>query len=429
MRSLALALTLCMAVPAVAQMRTAPNRATAPFWREIREPGYTRAEELVAQARALIARALSRGSGEWAAVCRVFPSVQVRRTLRHETIERSILFENAIARLEQARALAPNDPRVAFLLAYAVESWQRPEMDCTVTRRDRDALQLYEMVRGLDPNYRAEDVAFELAILHSRLEEPREAASEYQRRLALSLSEDETSSVHGNLGEVLMLSGHLTEAVFHYEEAVRIAEARPNATAELTLGLWGLAVALDRLGEFTSSQTNARRAMSLDSGSMAALRGRGVFFVPAYELHYIEAVGQLARVGGTDRPIAAVPSTRTASESLFDSLDATFAQPMLEAELRAISHAVSEWLLDTDAAERERDDNALRSMIRMRTRPASGAPRTASDSQRRAACQIAAARSFTRYLAEGGEGGAWARNAHNHLTRIAGDLEALSRRR
>ncbi|MBK8172051.1 MAG: tetratricopeptide repeat protein [Sandaracinaceae bacterium] len=407
-----------------AQMREAPNRQSALFWREVREPGFQRAEELVIQARAWIARAAAYGGGDWEAMCRAFPASQTRRTLRHEMIERSLAYENAIARLEIAQRLAPRNPRVAFLLAYAVESWQDPELNCSVRRRDQDAVALFEAVRAIDPTYRAEDVAFELGILHSRLSQPAAAAQEYERRLALSLSEENTSSVHGNLAEVLMLSGNLNDAVFHYEEAVRIAEARSNATAELTLGLWGLAVALDRLGEFTASAERARRAMSIDSNSMAVLRSRGVFFVPSCELHYIEAVGQLARAGSALGPIRAVPTARSERETTFDRIESVLTRTLEPRELQALSRATSAWLTGSLTSAALLASGAF-AQVALPSHVAHAAGAT-SETQRQIACLVAAARSFNRYLDEGGSSGMWATNARAHLNRIAREIVALS---
>lgn len=408
---------------AVAQQQTLDSPTyVAPFWREVQAPGSMRADQLVADARAIVQSEGSVG-GEWTNVCRALRSEDVFSTYLREWALRSAAFENAEARLRRAQELSPRDPRIAFLLAWVVESWQRPLRNCAVRRRDEEAVTLFRAVRDLDPNYRAEEVAFELGILHSRLNQSALAIAEYERRLQVSLNDDDTSSVHGNLAEVLMQSGDLTNAVAHYEEAVRIAERRGNATAELSLARWGLAVALDRLGEFSAALATARRAMEANSNSMSVLRDRGVFFVPAYELHYIEALGQLSLRDSPLNALPSAPSDSGGSEAVLQQLEIVASRPMSDASLAPIRDAAADYSVADSEPSRAQAAATLLRALHSNERSGLDA-RTLSDSQRRVRCLFAAARSFLRYLNDGGANGRWAQNARNHLRDIARALAA-----
>lgn len=405
-----------------------PEQFVAPFWREVEAPGSVRAEALLNEARGMLSRTQGISLGEWENTCRALrSSSSFFGEILREWVSRSVVLENAEARLRRAQELSPHDPRIAFLLAWTVESWTRPHRDCSSERRDSDAIALFVRVRELDESYRAEDVAFELGILHSRLGHASEAIAEYQRRLALALSEDDTSSVHGNLAEELMQNGELSLAVEHYEAAVRIAERRGNATAELSLARWGLAVALDRLGEFSASLATARRAMEVDSNTMAVLRSRGVFFVPSYELHYIEAIGQLARRDGALPALPSAPARPGGNEQVMQQLEILLARPLSESSLQRVTAAASTLLAAPSATARTEASSALIAAVRESQFDREASPEM-REAQRRIACAVAAARSFLRYLNEGGNTGRWARNATHHLAQLAAELAPPRRR-
>ncbi len=132
-----------------------------------------------------------------------------------------------------------------------------------------EAIALYHEVRALDPAYLPEIVAFELALLHSREGETAVAIVEYKRALehAATMSAQSASTTSSNLAETLMMDGQLTDAVSYYELAIDYAE---EATDERSLFLahFGLAVALDRLGEHHSALDHAARAPSVSGGGM-----------------------------------------------------------------------------------------------------------------------------------------------------------------
>ncbi len=99
-----------------------------------------------------------------------------------------------------------------------------------------------------------------------------------------------------NLAETEMHLGNLREAVEGYREALRIAGRVPSRETA-PLAVWGLAVALDRSGDRVGAEKEARFARDLERsmGLPNLLRTEGVFFVPAYEIHWYEGLGASAQ--------------------------------------------------------------------------------------------------------------------------------------
>jgi tetratricopeptide (TPR) repeat protein len=99
-----------------------------------------------------------------------------------------------------------------------------------------------------------------------------------------------------NLAETQMHLGDLKEAVEGYREALRIAGRVPSGDTA-PLATWGLAVALDRAGDRVEAEHQARFAVELERsmGAPGLLRSKNVFFVPDYEIHWYEGLGEVAR--------------------------------------------------------------------------------------------------------------------------------------
>ncbi|MBC7171402.1 MAG: tetratricopeptide repeat protein [Polyangiaceae bacterium] len=254
-------------------LRPAPD-TSAPFYRELRRPGYQRSRTLLRQAMRHLEDALAQPS-PW---------------------RRAAIIESAITRLELARTRAPDDPEVLFYLAYAVAQWEEPVANGPTRRRNREAIALFERLRELDSDYRASQVALELGVLFTRTGRFERAIEEYRQGIAAAFSPAETATACSNLGEVTMLSGDLPAAIESYERAVSIARNGGASHAmSLVLSLYGLAVALDRYGDGPTALERAREAYGAGAG-LGVLRSEGVFFEPAYEIHYYEGLGSLAAV-------------------------------------------------------------------------------------------------------------------------------------
>jgi tetratricopeptide (TPR) repeat protein len=136
------------------------------------------------------------------------------------------------------------------------------------------------------------EIAAALGIALSRLGRFEEALREYDRALALLGGQPGSparlrsyrANYLGNSAEVLMALGRLPEAIARY------AQAEALETSELSaLHTLGLAVAYDRDGQIEKSREALHRSLTADP-AMKAFQSDSVFFVPAGERHYYEAL-------------------------------------------------------------------------------------------------------------------------------------------
>lgn len=278
---------------AVAQdLRRAPNEQTSAFWRELRDPGYTRSQELIEQGIAFLR--------EVADVAPSDPMVHAR-------------IRSAILRFEHAVTLAPQSKRAWYFLAYALSRFEHfDRQNGTTVRRDEEAIAAFEHLQSLDPLFRATEVGFELGLLNTRVRHFAAAVREYQRSIQYALTPENTAVTYSNMAEVRMMDGDLIGAVRDYERAIHLARHTNSADAR-GLPLFGLAVALDRLGETSEARARALEAVNVGMG-IDILHRNGVFFEPASEVHYYEALGNRAlaeRAQGEEKLVALQATLRS----------------------------------------------------------------------------------------------------------------------
>lgn len=242
------------------------------FWREVAEPRYRRSRTLLRHAVTLLRRYAETPSSD-------------------QPAQRRALLEAAIHRLELARAITPDDPEVLYRLATAKASWVQPIAGGGERRIDDEAIEIFERLRAVDSDFMPEDVAFSLGVLHTRAHRFDDAAREYERAMAQELMVDTSYIALGNLAEVTMLAGDVARAAQFYERAVDMARRAGDSSS---LPLWGLAVALDRLGEHRAALDRTRDALAASQGTTSELHRPGVFFEPPYELHWYEALASEA---------------------------------------------------------------------------------------------------------------------------------------
>ena len=264
----------------------APLRSpsTAPFWRQVHSPR-------IARARVLLRHGLERYHEYWEARRHGLGSAQQRA-----------LLEGALLRFRRAHQFAGGEPEPLLWLARATSLWERRRQDGSVERRDAQARALFEALRLIDPNYEARDVAFSLGIIYTREQRFRAAAAEYERAVGSSLAEDDGVVETSNWAEVTMMSGDLERAIDLFERALLLAR---RVGANLALTTFGLAVALDRIGDRAEARERAREAVNMSGGTLAELYDDGVFFEPEYEIHYYEGLGYEA-LGYVDQEPAAL---------------------------------------------------------------------------------------------------------------------------
>jgi tetratricopeptide (TPR) repeat protein len=396
---------------ALADDMLAPQHVSAAFWRHARDPEAARAEALVRQGRALLV-----------------PALRVSFLLgKDASVQRRVGIENALSRFERARELTPNDPELLFLSGRALAAWQR-EAGAASEHKSAEAIENFLALRAIDPWYEAETVAFELGILYTREARFRDAQAEYERALRLRLEVDGDSAVLGNLAEVTMLAGDLERSVRLYERAV--AE---GSSDQRLLSLWGLAVALDRLGERSRAIESAQEALRSDQQPLQVLEQGGVFFVPAHERLYYRGLGLLAQaqlaagaqLGPTELPRLNLDLERVGAELLVQlgraARDA--------AQLRPTARAPE---LDRALAELQARASGVLKRRAQRAVPGTGGDARRTEAAERAAQSLTALldslSSFVRYASAAGEDGPWSADARAHIEELETALRRLELR-
>lgn len=154
----------------------------------------------------------------------------------------------------------------------------------------------------------AENAQYRLAFCYAMLGRPEEERDAYAAYLARASDPLSRANALLNLAEAEMNLDHLPEAIDTYREAVRAGSEmlRVSGVRETeALAVWGLAVALDRSGEYRAARIEVERALELDPGMFLIGAGEHVFFVPAYERLWYLGLGamELARKA-TDPSVA-----------------------------------------------------------------------------------------------------------------------------
>jgi tetratricopeptide (TPR) repeat protein len=243
--------------------------ARADFWTRTLQPDRARAARLVRDGNAQLSPALALG---------------ILQGLPAELADQqTYAIEAARVRFALAKQLDPSLRAARLALADALTLAD----DSAAARRS--AIAELEQLRALDPLYEAEEVAFQLGVLQARDGDLREAQREYEHSLRMHSADSKQPTQLLDLAEVIMAQGDPERALALYERAVR--ESDPGGRV---LALWGSAVAHDRMGERAAALETARRAIAAERVPFAALHRASVFFVPAHEREYYEALGNLA---------------------------------------------------------------------------------------------------------------------------------------
>ena len=319
-------IVIVMAVASASASAQPKERSRADLFEQLGAPDAQRATALAAQAALLIAEAESTAPSDWETVCRTTlglragsDSVSSLRgkaraldELAREALRSQARVQAAIDRIERARALAPSDPALIHAHAGALSLWQElgPPWECSVTRRDDEAITLLEQLTRQHPSYAPERVAFELGVLLTRSSRFEEATAAYARADALSLDGD-SGIARANMAETQMLSGDLDAAIASYTHALERAQQGHGHA----LAVWGLAMALERSGDHARAIERLQRAFGAGGEALLVLRGEGVFFVPPYEVHAYEALGHEARASLLASPAEQSTELRAAATS------------------------------------------------------------------------------------------------------------------
>jgi tetratricopeptide (TPR) repeat protein len=164
--------------------------------------------------------------------------------------------------------------------------------------REQHALRLLEdALEKLPVGPLRADALRRLGVVLAGLSEPRRSRDAYTEALALEVSPRERANLYYNRAEASLELDELETARSDYRRAIEIA-TEPDT---LALARYGLALALERMGDLPAAFTELDAALAITLPFPAyvtpdPLDLPGVFFVPAYERYYLEALRAMARL-------------------------------------------------------------------------------------------------------------------------------------
>lgn len=188
------------------------------------------------------------------------------------------------------------DVRLRFLLGRVL---------CLLGEWKRGASVLEAAIEEAPSHPMVGEALFRLAIAHAWLGERDREIALYDAFLERTTSPAMRATALSNRAEARMARGDLNGAVRDYRASLAI-EADPVATL-------GLAVALDRLGDLPAALVEAERALLLDPDA-ERLNDSRVFFVPAYERHWYEALLAMAAARRAEDEAEALSHRQRAAE-------------------------------------------------------------------------------------------------------------------
>lgn len=253
-----------------------------------------------------------------------------------QALVRRDALDRALSDLDRARRLEPNDPEIARARVRALALWEEPGSleRCDVKQRTAAAIDALRELHALRPQEVASGSLFELGGLLARQADYAAAAAAYRRAVSLAFDDSDRSVAYAQLAQVTMLSGDAAAALPDYQRA--LATAAPGRASALLH--FGLAVALDRLGEHPAALQQAVLALEASERSLDVLAPDNVQFEPAAERYVYQALAHEAMA--QLMPEAKALSLEAAAESYAAFLTRVDASHLYrnaaEADLRAV---------------------------------------------------------------------------------------------
>lgn len=186
-------------------------------------------------------------------------------------------LELARIRLEAADADKAKDIRLRFHFGRILG---------LVNEYHRSAEVLEAAIRDAPSHPLANPARFRLAIAYTWLGRQGDEITLYDEFLDREIIQGARAVALSNRAEAKMAIGDLEASIVDYRASLSL---HPDAVARL-----GLAVALDRSGDWPGALSEASRALAMDPDG-ARLRDDGIFFVPDYERAWYEGLRAMAR--------------------------------------------------------------------------------------------------------------------------------------
>lgn len=207
------------------------------------------------------------------------------------------LAQAAVAMADVSRVREPKDPRLACVMAQALL--------IVDSSRAAEASRLLEnALLRLPDGSLAASAWHSLGIAYALLDDSRAAREAHTRGIALDWDSDRLASSYYNRAEAAARLLDFDAAVSDYERAAALAQ-EPDVQA---LARFGLAVVLERRGDLPAAYAALDRALAVSLPvppypTEDPLELPGVFFVPAYERHYLQALAAMALARKAERTV------------------------------------------------------------------------------------------------------------------------------
>lgn len=267
----------CLAAAAGSLLVATTAQAAPTIWERARHPeSVTEAQLLAALERTLDARRL------------VSADPDLTRNLARA----------AVAMAELSRIRVPRDPRLAYFMAKAM-------LIAGDERAEEASGLLKHALASLPVGPLATDAWQSLGVARALLGDDAGAHAAQSRVVEDAWDPDDRALGYYNRAEASVRLGRLDAAIADYEQAIR-ETSEPEHHA---LALYGLAVALERRGDLPSAYVALSRAIVITLPvppypTEDPLALPGVFFVPAYERHYVQGLAAMAFARQAERTAA-----------------------------------------------------------------------------------------------------------------------------
>ncbi|HEX3774874.1 MAG TPA: tetratricopeptide repeat protein [Polyangiaceae bacterium] len=204
-------------------------------------------------------------------------------------------------------ASAP-DARLEFLIGEAL-------IDAPSDRTADARCVLEQALKDAPASPLAADGWSDLAVAYAKLGDEHAARAAYVHALELDWDSEDRARLYTNLAETDMDLGQLKLAISEY----RVALSSAGRADHVTAAYFGLAVALDRFGDFPAALDAASRAIAMPLpqtmfGEVSVLDLPGTFFTPEYEIHYYKALRAMALARAAKDPTSKREALSDAAE-------------------------------------------------------------------------------------------------------------------
>lgn len=204
----------------------------------------------------------------------------------HGSSYRDAQYARALLALNDAFRRGSRDPLLRLDLGELL----------SLQERYKDAAEVLAHVLAEAPSVPgAHNAWLSLAFAYAHLDDPVNEAHAYETYLRDEEESRDRTVATLNLAEANMRLHRLPEAIEGYREVETTAGKDPSRTS--VLAVWGLAIALDRLGDTRGAAEQAKLATTLDPEDRDRLvrpvigDATTVFFVPPYERYWYLALG------------------------------------------------------------------------------------------------------------------------------------------